>query len=886
MGRNLNLKHELPANPTFKAFERSDGTPSQWPKNTERVVDGDGHVNYMEYLDLNHPVSINWRTGVAKAVAKACDWPAGHAYVLADWPTDYRLYCHQKGPQADPRRDIYLFGSKATAKFRSINEFIPHARWLFDGATGNCECKYCSKKSQREITANMGNEGIIEAPSYAASQVSASPAAPRRPPRPPRDQNLHATVQKAPKPITRSNHIAPQHAMVTDRNSDVRAVHSRTSMKLKRWCRHDEVVWCALRTPIPGPNGTSIRFWPGMIENANVKQITKNKPNVEDYQASSSTSNGDDPPWEITQYTIYTVRLLAATCSWRVDDGQVLPYQAYHLPSYLLQTIRSLPPTALDTNREALSQFNPCPEMTTAASTSALSRVTFEQAAGPFVLAVQIAAQITQHWGLTDTWDFKYAIPQSSSSSSSQAQPGPSAPSTLQDAISSASATNAAAMNPRAAPSQPQLPRNPYEADISASRPASPATLNRLANDVLGVPNPLNPETGPTHTITQTRCQGLWWGPERIWVDDWVRIKLPRKALAPNGAPHILAPAKPSKKARESFKASDLPESAAEKTLGAQNRAVFMRLDALFIVETPVYSDDGSRVKTKKECRASGMLYELADVDWEESDQGGVGANGVGSTPVSKPSSSSSFGAPNTELLQNTSEAIRTSPQLSPLKPTALPNPDPAVPIEATSSNMLSQQGLPSTPLRTRAGGSDTTPPRSQGSDTLSKSGDLSRPSSDTFLMPEPPEGYKFRPILDEGYEAVFSLTMISGRYYPKILEHPLLQEMIADAAAAMFRPIPEDAPDGSMAKEGAKKYDVLWALEGISAGYMNSVDPASYRVTRKKMVEDADKEARGELEEYKRTKFDDDMEVDEPRPPVAVADRPIHQPMEVDVSA
>ena len=39
-------------------------------------------------------------------------------------------------------------------KFRSVNEFIPHAMWLAkNDPTVACECKYCSgKKKQTEIS--------------------------------------------------------------------------------------------------------------------------------------------------------------------------------------------------------------------------------------------------------------------------------------------------------------------------------------------------------------------------------------------------------------------------------------------------------------------------------------------------------------------------------------------------------------------------------------------------------------------------------------------------------------------------------------------------------------------------------------------------------------
>jgi hypothetical protein len=36
--------------------------------------------------------------------------PEGPSYILRDFPTDYRLYDHNKGNAADPRHDMYLYG--------------------------------------------------------------------------------------------------------------------------------------------------------------------------------------------------------------------------------------------------------------------------------------------------------------------------------------------------------------------------------------------------------------------------------------------------------------------------------------------------------------------------------------------------------------------------------------------------------------------------------------------------------------------------------------------------------------------------------------------------------------------------------------------------------
>lgn len=61
----------------------------------------------------------------------------------------YALF--QQKRQAEPgdtgredRRDAYLYGSTRVHRFRSPEEFQPHADWLLDGMRNVCRCKYCS----------------------------------------------------------------------------------------------------------------------------------------------------------------------------------------------------------------------------------------------------------------------------------------------------------------------------------------------------------------------------------------------------------------------------------------------------------------------------------------------------------------------------------------------------------------------------------------------------------------------------------------------------------------------------------------------------------------------------------------------------------------------
>lgn len=68
--RAVSSKHILPTNPTWLEFERSDGDPANWPTNTTREVDHEGHVNYMRVNTLDEPLAIKWRVEVGKALAE------------------------------------------------------------------------------------------------------------------------------------------------------------------------------------------------------------------------------------------------------------------------------------------------------------------------------------------------------------------------------------------------------------------------------------------------------------------------------------------------------------------------------------------------------------------------------------------------------------------------------------------------------------------------------------------------------------------------------------------------------------------------------------------------------------------------------------------------
>jgi hypothetical protein len=66
---------DLPPNPKFLEFQYSDGDSSRWPSATTRIVDGDGCINFFEYLPLENGKNLQWRIQIGEAVAKDLNLP-------------------------------------------------------------------------------------------------------------------------------------------------------------------------------------------------------------------------------------------------------------------------------------------------------------------------------------------------------------------------------------------------------------------------------------------------------------------------------------------------------------------------------------------------------------------------------------------------------------------------------------------------------------------------------------------------------------------------------------------------------------------------------------------------------------------------------------------
>lgn len=249
-----------------------------------------------------------------------------------------------------------------------------------------------------------------------------------------------------------------------------------------------------------------------------------------------------------------------------------------------------------------------------------------------------------------------------------------------------------------------------------------------------------DPAPGPIQRtrIKEIRHEGLWWGAERIWIDEVVRLIPGRDQLSPDSV--LISPASPH----------------------AKGRGVLMKING--IISHP---GNGGR-----HCKVSGTLYELADEGYQEKEPKSMVEQVSGR-----------IGAPEGLHIE--------TPILTPF--VNMPLFANGVPQERVS------QGPSNFPL---------------------------------FTLPNPPSGCKLLPITHSGYEMVLDVAMIAGRFYPELLQNPLLQSTLESGRA--------DDPLVSQ----------LRALCGLDAGVINAMECDLWCETRSAMVKQAIEVAQNELVE------------------------------------
>lgn len=166
----------------FIMFPRSDGDPTYGPTNTVLPPKTDLEVNYYHIFRREERRHDTWRTALGEQLATYFKLPllsrSKVKWKLYDFPQNYLFTEQRKGPANDPRTDPYLFGSQAH-RFRSTKEAFDHLLWLLldpDMDPANCRCKYCHK-GPRASTGDGTARKAVQPNKRKSDLMSASTAA-------------------------------------------------------------------------------------------------------------------------------------------------------------------------------------------------------------------------------------------------------------------------------------------------------------------------------------------------------------------------------------------------------------------------------------------------------------------------------------------------------------------------------------------------------------------------------------------------------------------------------------------------------------------------------------------------------------------------------------
>ena len=243
----------------FIKFPRSDGDPSYGPPNTVVPPKTDAEVNYYHIFKREEKRHDAWRTALGEQLAQHFKLSnvsrAKAKWKVYDFPENYVFTEQRKGPAHDPRTDPYLFGSQGH-RFRSTKEALDHFVWLLmdpDMNRANCRCKYCHK------TPRVSGEGTPKKAAQGTKRkgepLSASSAA-MAGRRPRKSQNGDESEVRNETSITvRDVNMRRLVPGVTIASVPQRDQEMMHELKRgeKERFRVGEVVWCELDQPIVDP---------------------------------------------------------------------------------------------------------------------------------------------------------------------------------------------------------------------------------------------------------------------------------------------------------------------------------------------------------------------------------------------------------------------------------------------------------------------------------------------------------------------------------------------------------------------------------------------------------------------------------------------------------
>ncbi|EIM83676.1 uncharacterized protein STEHIDRAFT_160246 [Stereum hirsutum FP-91666 SS1] len=315
-------------------------------------------------------------------------WPSGYALFEYISPKNKRAYYYLYGeinflgigthlPQTTPEHPPFFSrkGSTLVTRFKSPNEFIPHALWLQQGQlidhSTNCTCKYAESRTK-------GGPGVSTLPKQ-SSTVSEKQSKP------------YAVIRSIPLKSDRTAYSAPGNVPDSGR---------------VEWLREGEVVWCIIH-PITSTHGEAINFWPGVVENMQV--ISQHDTLDEDqtnrvFEGPLSARHHDDhvqSPTTSTATARYIVKLLGVRQRFAFPAGKIIPYISRRTDVDLLQVMQEVPVEHLTLDPDMAASFQPC-DLSLGPVDDDSMQHRFTQAVVPYSLALEIAKSVSCCWAPMD----------------------------------------------------------------------------------------------------------------------------------------------------------------------------------------------------------------------------------------------------------------------------------------------------------------------------------------------------------------------------------------------------------------------------------------------------------------------------------------------------
>ncbi|WWC87980.1 uncharacterized protein L201_002882 [Kwoniella dendrophila CBS 6074] len=260
-----------PSHPSL-AWPRSDGVgESKYP---DASTPEKGDEAWYEEAGEDTAKYQLYSTKIAEHIAGELNLGVDVTKQAMPLPEGYKLFAHRKKqPSGDIRTDYYLYGSSHVGKFRSVPEFLDHASWLFDTSKSlddhsTCTCKYSKGGNRRQSM-----------PGSATKRPSGS------------SPLKEGSVKKKRAVEAVNDSVLP--AVVPERAEELGS---------QRRFRRGELIWFRINTITPPstintPGLTPITHWPGLLSNIPLKTKVINDDDTASASASSAwTAFGGSAP--------------------------------------------------------------------------------------------------------------------------------------------------------------------------------------------------------------------------------------------------------------------------------------------------------------------------------------------------------------------------------------------------------------------------------------------------------------------------------------------------------------------------------------------------------------------------------------------------------------